>query len=112
MKLITKRAAAAAAWCVLAGLASGSAQAQAAMEEGKKLFNQTAVPACAVCHTLKHAGAAGEIGPSLDELKPDAARVEKAMRTGIGQMPAFTNLSDAQIRQIAAYVAAATGAAK
>jgi sulfite dehydrogenase len=109
MKSIRKSAV---ACCVLAGLASGSALGQAALEEGKKLFNHTAAPACAVCHTLKHAGAAGEIGPSLDELKPDAARVEKAIRNGIGQMPAFTNLSDAQVRQLAGYVAAATGAAK
>ncbi|MES3011107.1 MAG: cytochrome c [Pseudomonadota bacterium] len=78
------------------------------MDDGKKLFTQTAVPACAVCHTLKHAGAAGEIGPALDELKPDAARVEKAIRNGLGQMPAYSTLSDAQIRLLAQYVAAAT----
>lgn len=87
--------------------AAVSAQAQNLMDDGKKLFNQTAVPACAVCHTLKHAGAAGEIGPALDELKPDAARVEKAIRNGLGQMPAYSSLSDAQIRLLAQYVAAA-----
>lgn len=91
----------------LALLAVGT-QAQNLMEDGKKLFNQTAVPACAVCHTLKHAGSAGEIGPALDELKPDAARVEKAIRNGLGQMPAYSSLSDAQIRLLAQYVAAAT----
>jgi mono/diheme cytochrome c family protein len=58
---------------------------------------------------LAHAGATGEIGPVLDELKPDAARVEKAIRNGIGQMPAYQSLSDAQIKELARYVATATG---
>jgi len=89
-------------------VAAVGAQAQDLMADGKKLFNQTAVPACAVCHTLKHAGSAGEIGPVLDELKPDAARVEKAIRNGLGQMPAYSTLSDAQIRLLAQYVAAAS----
>ena len=73
-------------------------------EAGRKLFTKTAVPACAVCHTLKNAGATGEIGPSLDELKPDASRVEKAVRNGIGQMPAFKSLSDEDVKALAAYV--------
>ncbi|WP_230403616.1 SorU family sulfite dehydrogenase c-type cytochrome subunit [Undibacterium curvum] len=79
------------------------------LEAGKKVFTQTAQPACIVCHTLRHAGASGEIGPSLDELKPDAARVEKAVRNGIGQMPAFSNLSDADIRLVAKYVSTVAG---
>lgn len=84
----------------------------AQMEQGKTLFTAKAVPACAVCHTLAHAGASGEIGPSLDELKPDAERVEKALRNGIGQMPAYTALSDAEIRLLANYVATATRGTK
>ena len=47
----------------------------AQMQRGKQLFTSAAVPACAVCHTLKDAGAEGAIGPVLDELQPDAARV-------------------------------------
>ena len=65
-------------------------------------------PACALCHALKDAGAEGAIGPSLDELKPDAARVAKAMKNGIGQMPAFTQLSDAQVEALSRYVEAAS----
>ncbi len=91
-----------------AGLA-GTAFAQSNPAEGKKLFTQVAAPACAVCHTLRHAGATGEIGPNLDELKPDASQVEKAVRNGIGQMPAFKNLSDAEIAALAKYVAAVAG---
>lgn len=91
--------------------AAGSAAAQTGVEEGKDLFIKGAVPACAVCHTLAHAGATGEIGPVLDELRPDAARVEKAIRNGIGQMPAYGNLSDAQVKQLAEYVSRVAGAA-
>ena len=79
---------------------------------GKRLFLTEAAPPCAICHSLKHAGAEGAIGPSLDELKPDAARVKKAIRNGIGQMPAFESLTDQQVDALARYVEEATGAAK
>lgn len=79
---------------------------------GKQLFSKGATPPCAICHVLKDAGAAGEVGPSLDELKPDAERVAKAVRNGIGQMPAFSSLTDQQVDAIAQYVARATGASK
>lgn len=78
---------------------------------GRKLFLAGATPACAVCHTLADAGSTGNIGPSLDELKPNGARVEKAVREGLGIMPANKNLSDAQIKLLAQYVAGATGGA-
>jgi sulfite dehydrogenase len=48
------------------------------------------------------------VGPSLDELKPDRERVIQALRTGIGQMPAFTQLSEAQIQALGKYVEEAT----
>jgi mono/diheme cytochrome c family protein len=104
------RFAASAALTAVAGLAAGGALAEVNMEAGKKLFNQTAVPACALCHTLAHAGAQGAIGPDLDELKPDSSRVEKALRNGIGQMPAFKGLSEEQIKTLAKYVSVSTGA--
>lgn len=97
---------------MVAVLCSPHAFALENMDAGKKLFTQIAVPACAVCHTLKHAGAAGKIGPNLDELKPDASRVEKAVRNGNGQMPAFNNLSDEQIKTLSQYVAKATSESK
>ncbi len=69
------------------------------------------MPACALCHTLKEAEAEGAIGPSLDDLKPDAARVAKALRNGIGQMPAYRDrLTEQQIETLSRYVARATGA--
>ena len=77
------------------------------LEEGRKLFTSV-TPACALCHTLKDAGAAGAVGPSLDELKPDQDRVLKALKNGIGQMPAFPHLTEAQVQALARYVEQAT----
>lgn len=82
----------------------------ASAEAGRVLFTKTAAPACAVCHTLADAGATGAIGPNLDELKPDANRVAQAVRNGIGVMPAFESLSDADVQTLAEYVSSATGA--
>lgn len=86
-------------------LVLGSAQAaDAELALGKRLFMTTAVPACALCHTLKDAGAEGAVGPVLDEIKPDAARVAKAVRDGLGNMPAFKTLTEAEIKALARYV--------
>ena len=97
-----------------AGLACQGASAADDAEKmalGKKLFT-TAVPACAVCHTLKDAGSEGAVGPVLDELKPDATRVSKALRDGLGAMPSFkASLSAAEIEALAYYVSRASGAA-
>jgi sulfite dehydrogenase len=95
-----------------AALPSQAAGDEAAeLAEGKSLFIQKAVPACALCHTLADAGAEGAIGPVLDELKPDEARVAKAVKNGLGQMPPYTGLSDVQIQAVARYVAKASGRA-
>jgi mono/diheme cytochrome c family protein len=70
-------------------------------------------PPCGLCHTLAAAGSAGEIGPNLDELKPPAERVAKAVKEGVGVMPAFAEkLTEEQIATLARYVARATGAAQ
>lgn len=96
-----------------AGLSVWATDDAAQLRQGKALFTQGAVPACAVCHTLKDAGAQGEVGPNLDELKPDARRVATALRNGIGTMPSFAGtLTEAQIAAVAAYVAKATGASR
>lgn len=45
---------------------------------------------CGSCHTLGSAGTSGTVGPNLDELKPDKARVLAAIGTGgtgSGTMP-------------------------
>ena len=92
---------------VLAMSLGGLAPSAHADEEGRKLFTSV-TPPCALCHTLKDAGATGQVGPSLDELKPDAARVVKALRNGVGQMPAFPQLTEAQVQALARYVEKAT----
>lgn len=97
---------------VLASLCSSPVLAadDARMAQGKALFLNGTVPTCAVCHTLEAAGAQGAVGPVLDELKPDAARVAKALRNGLGQMPSFKDkLTDAQIEALSMYVARASG---
>lgn len=94
----------------LSALTANAAHADEAaqMARGKQLFT-TATPACAVCHTLKDARAEGTIGPVLDELQPDMARVARALRDGIGSMPSFkASLSEADIGALALYVSKAS----
>lgn len=79
------------------------------LELGKKVFTEQAMPACAICHALNDAGAAGAVGPNLDELKPSAEQVSTAVKGGIGIMPAFTALSDEQVEAVARYVSAVAG---
>lgn len=78
---------------------------------GKALFLK-AVPACAICHTLNDAGSEGAVGPVLDEIKPNAQRVAKALRNGLGSMPSYgSKLSDSEIEALARYVSKASGGA-
>ena len=102
---------AAAAW-LLALISSGSWAAEAGeLARGKELFGKIQ-PSCAVCHTLQAAGAEGQVGPILDELKPNAERVLRALRAGIGVMPSYADkLSDKDMRALASFVAQASGAA-
>jgi mono/diheme cytochrome c family protein len=61
---------------------------------------------CGGCHTLAKANAHGNIGPSLDSLKPTFDQVLKQVTNGGGAMPAFKGqLTPKQIRDVAAYVA-------
>lgn len=84
----------------------------AELARGKELFTKIQ-PACAVCHTLQAAGAEGQVGPVLDELKPDAPRVLRALKAGIGVMPSYAErMSEKDMKAVASFVAHATGAAK
>jgi cytochrome c6 len=85
--------------------AEGGGEA-AAGGEGKTIFSSN----CASCHTLKAAGATGEVGPNLDELEPDEATVEKQVINGGGGMPAFKGTLDSgEIKEVAAYVSSEAG---
>jgi mono/diheme cytochrome c family protein len=59
----------------------------ASEQRGRVLFGNR----CAACHTLKAANAVAQVGPNLDELKPNKALVLSTIKTGItgaGNMPA------------------------
>ncbi|MCE1194162.1 MAG: cytochrome c [Acidovorax sp.] len=97
---------------LLLGAGAATAADPAELARGKELFT-TLQPACATCHTLQAAGAEGQVGPVLDELKPDAARVLRALKAGIGVMPSYAErLSEADMQAVARFVANATGAAE
>ena len=64
---------------------------------------------CATCHSLDDANSNGNIGPNLNEIKPDISRVLMAVTNGIGVMPAYQGqLSDEEINAVATYVAEST----
>jgi mono/diheme cytochrome c family protein len=65
---------------------------------------------CGTCHTLAAAGTHGNIGPNLDQLRPTEAAVETQVVKGGGGMPSFRGqLTPAQIRDVAAFVATSAG---
>ena len=65
---------------------------------------------CGSCHTLAESGSTGTVGPSLDARPVSAALVVNRVTNGSGAMPSFEDrLSDEQIRDVAAYVADASG---
>jgi mono/diheme cytochrome c family protein len=71
--------------------------------EGKKIFLEKGN--CAICHTLKDAGSIGNIGPNLNQIRPDQMRVIVAVTNGIGVMPAYEGqLSSLEIEAVAKYV--------
>jgi mono/diheme cytochrome c family protein len=85
---------------------AGGADTKETMERGRRVFAQVAQPSCALCHTFGAAGAVGKIGPSLDELRPDAAKVREAVMKGVGVMPSFAGkLSPEDIEAVSQYVA-------
>jgi cytochrome c6 len=74
---------------------------------GKAVFIGAA--GCSGCHTLKDAGATGNVGPNLDQLKPAQDVVRKQVENGGAAMPPFKGtLSAKQIDDVAAYVFTAT----
>jgi cytochrome c553 len=75
-------------------------------DAGKQVF---VTAQCGSCHTLKAAGSTGEIGPNLDQLKPNFGAIVHQVEVGGGPMPAFKGqLSDQQIQDVAAYVYTST----
>jgi mono/diheme cytochrome c family protein len=91
---------------------AASAQDGPGAEPGKQIFTGKAQPPCGLCHALADAGATGEIGPDLDALEPTEERVRAAVSDGVGVMPAYEGLSEAEIAALARYVAAAAAQAE
>lgn len=81
---------------------------EARMDLGRQVFTEIAQPQCALCHTLADADASGEIGPVLDQLRPDYDRVKKAVVNGIGPMQPNEVLSDEEVDAVAHYVSSVT----
>ena len=72
-------------------------------EMGKTIFLEQGN--CAACHTLADAKSNGEIGPNLNQIKPDIARVISTVTNGIGVMPPYKDLlSKEEIEAVAHYV--------
>jgi len=70
---------------------------------GLEVFNNKAQ--CGVCHVLQAAGSDGQIGPNLDQLKPQIEQVISAVDNGIGVMPPFEGmLTIDEIDAVAYYV--------
>ena len=72
-------------------------------ELGKTIFLEQGN--CAVCHMLTDAKSSGQIGPNLNQLKPDMTRVIYAVTNGIGVMPPYEGqLTIQEIEAVAHYV--------
>ena len=75
-------------------------------EMGKDVFLNKAN--CAACHTLAEAGSNSQIGPNLNQIKPNMMRVMSVVKNGIGIMPPLEGLlSDQEIEAVAHYVSIA-----
>ena len=76
-------------------------------ENGREIFLDKGT--CASCHTLNDAGSQANIGPNLDEIRPDLSRIIMAVTNGIGVMPAFDGmLLEEEINAVSQYVYKAT----
>ena len=82
---------------------SSSVLADPKMDLGLDVYNNKAQ--CGVCHTLQAAGSKGQIGPNLDQLKPQIPQIIYTVTNGIGVMPAFDGtLTTEEIEAVAHYI--------
>ena len=72
-------------------------------DKGKIIFLEQGN--CAACHALLDARSNGNIGPNLNEIRPDIMRIIAAVTNGIGVMPTYQGeLSSEEIEAVAHYV--------
>ena len=82
---------------------SSSVLADPKMDLGLDVYNNKAQ--CGVCHTLQATGSKSQIGPNLDELKPQIPQIIYTVTNGIGVMPAFDGtLTTEEIEAVAHYI--------
>ena len=75
--------------------------------KGKDVFLEAGN--CAACHSLSDAGSIAEIGPNLNQIRPQVQTILMAVKNGIGVMPAFDGmLSEEEINAVSHYVYKAT----
>ena len=93
-------------YCILLFLIfSSNAQVNAddLFDKGKEVFLEAGN--CAACHSLSDAGSIAEIGPNLNQIRPQVQTILMAVKNGIGVMPAMEGiLSDEEIEAVAHYV--------
>ena len=74
---------------------------------GKEIFLNNGN--CATCHSLKDAGSVANVGPNLNEIRPDVGRVVMSVTNGAGVMPSYLGiLSQNEIDAVAYYVSEAS----
>ena len=82
---------------------SSSKSSEKSVNKGKEIFLNSGN--CATCHSLKDAGSVANVGPNLNEIRPDIGRVKNAVMNGIGVMPAYLGiLTDDEIDAVSYYV--------
>lgn len=82
---------------------SFNVQADPKMDLGLEVYNNKAQ--CGVCHTLQAVGSTGDIGPNLDQLKPQMSQIIAAVTNGIGVMQAWEGiLTYEEIEAVAYYI--------
>ena len=92
---------------IILSLNSQKLVADEVFEKGREIFLEQGT--CASCHSLSDASSQANIGPNLDEIRPDLNRIILAVTNGIGVMPAFEEmLSTEEINAVSHYVYKAT----
>ena len=78
-------------------------QSESIFDLGKKIFVEKGN--CISCHTLADANSIGQIGPNLNQIKPDKKVVLSAVSNGIGVMPSYYGiLSSKEMEAVSHYV--------
>ena len=79
------------------------AQSDDKIDLGKDIFLNKAV--CSACHTLADAGSNSQIGPNLNEIRPDKMTIMNVVTNGIGVMPPYEGqLTQEENEAVAHYV--------